>query len=435
MRYMSDLLELWEHYHEPVVGFDLNLTKEYQYNFVRKRRQEPRSCVHIYESNKIWHAKLSYFVGVDWISEGKAIYVAPKLNNDSQETNVLQMLFAALANPDLSDHVDDLFEVKWDKEPIAIFQKQDLLTPLLAILFLRVVQGIVRKGLRKSYYTVDENLAAKIKGKVLVGQTLKQNLLKNKPIYSFCRYSEFGLNNVENRLLKKALTFVQRYLPSLSDFGAASYTQQLINYINPAFETVSSDIDVGDVKHGHFNAFYKDYEEGIHLAKLILRRFGYNISSIKQQAIVKSPPFWIDMSKLFELYVLGLLRASKQIIAYQVQGHYGQPDYLLPALRMIADAKYKQDYAQEFSRSHPYSREKMIADIRQVSGYARDKKLLAELNMEEEECQRQLVDCLIIYPSSSDDGQFSIDLDKKTAIPEFASFFKLPVRLPVLYGY
>jgi 5-methylcytosine-specific restriction enzyme subunit McrC len=432
---MSDLLELWEHYHQPIIDFDFKLTEEFHYHFIRKRKKERCSCVHIYENDNTWHAKLSYFVGVDWISKGKAVYVAPKLNEGSCETNVSEMLFAALANPDLSDHTEDLFEIKWDEEPIAIRQKQDLLTPLLVIQFLRVVQNIVRKGLKKSYYTVDENLYARIKGKVMMGRTIKQNLLRHKTLHTFCSYTEFGLNNVENRLLKKALTFVQRYLPALSNFKADIFTQQIFNYINPAFETVSSDIEVRQVKQDHFNAFYKEYGEGIHLAKLILRRFGYNISSVQEQAIVKTPPFWIDMSKLFELYVLGLLKASKQMVRYQVQGHYGQPDFLFPSLKLIADAKYKVDYATEFSRSNPYSRNKMIADIRQVSGYARDKKLLARLEIEDERFHLQVVDCLIIYPGDLNviaNVQCAIDLDNKTAIPEFVSFFKLPVKLPVL---
>lgn len=77
----------------------------------------------------------------------------------------------------------------------------------------------------------------------------------------------------------------------------------------------------------------------------------------------------------------------------------------------------------------------MIADIRQVSGYARDKKLLAKLEIEDYIFQRQVVDCLIIYPSDFNviaNVQCAIDLDKMTAIPEFVSFFKLPVKLPLL---
>lgn len=57
---------------------------------------------------------------------------------------------------------------------IEINQKQDLITPLLMIRYLQVLKSVVRKGLKKSYYRVEQNLSSKIKGKVLVSKTLKK---------------------------------------------------------------------------------------------------------------------------------------------------------------------------------------------------------------------------------------------------------------------
>ena len=67
-----------------------------------------------------------------------------------------------------------------------IDQEQDLLTPLLVVQFLRIVKEIVRKGLKKSYYKVAQNLYGKVKGKILVAQTIKQNVLKNKALNTVC---------------------------------------------------------------------------------------------------------------------------------------------------------------------------------------------------------------------------------------------------------
>src|SRR5690606_19625457 len=176
---------------------------------------------------------------------------------------------------------------------IPLDRKLDLLSPLLIIQFLTLVKEIVRKGLKRSYYKVEQNLYSKVKGKVLVSQTIKQNKVKNRNLHTYCAFDEFGIDGKENRLLKKALNFSQRYLGSFKEFSNKSFFTDTYNYIQPAFQDVSDDVDLNEVKHLKFNAFYKEYREALHFAKLILQRFGYNINAINSQAIIPTPPFWI----------------------------------------------------------------------------------------------------------------------------------------------
>jgi 5-methylcytosine-specific restriction enzyme subunit McrC len=382
-------------------------------------------CVEIKKENRKIHT--NYYIGIDWVNKEKTIYVEPKLNKDSQQTNYLAMLFSALKHPEIADYTNELYEIKWEQQQIEITQNQDLLTPLLVVQFLKVVQSIVRKGLKKSYYRVERNLYSRVKGKIMIAQTIKQNLLKNKPLNTYCTFDEFGINGLENRLLKKALIFVQRYLPTLKNLNAEEYTANAFNYINPAFESVSEEVSLHDVKHTKTNVFYKEYAEGIRLAKLILKRFGYNINTT-QEKIIKTPPFWIDMSKLFELYVLGLL---KDRFRNEVEYHYSiygnELDYLLDSTNekysMVIDAKYRTLYSNSFDNE----------DIRQISGYARLKSVYQKLNKDENE----VVDCLIIYP---DQEKGFINLkgvelkDKGREIDQFVQFYKLPVKLPVIKG-
>lgn len=371
----------------------------------------------------------NYYIGVDWIIEKeKAIYVEPKLNNNStQQTDYLKMLFSALKHQEVAKHTNDLFEIKWDKTPIEIEQHQDLLTPLLVVQYLRLVKEIVRKGLKKSYYKVESNLHSKVKGKVLVSQTIKQNLVKNKPLHTYCSYDEFGLNGLENRLLKKALVFIQRYLPNIKNLQSEKYTSEIFNYINPAFEFVSEEVNLHDIKHTKTNAFYKEYEEAIQLAKLILKRFGYNVSNTQEKTI-KTPPFWIDMSKLFELYVLGLLKDTYgNKVLYggnRAKLNYGLPDYLITkeGERCIADAKYKLIYNNE----NQYD----IDNVRQLSGYARDKKAFSTLGVKE----NVIIDCIIIYPLNEQNSNldFKINLEIFEEVGSFVNFKKIGVPIPVI---
>ena len=85
------------------------------------------------------------------------------------------------------------------------------------------------------YFKVERNLNARIKGKVLVAQTLKQNIIKSRPTKTICQYDEFGFNCTENRILKQTLVFVQKYLALFPDYS--KLVSPVINYCYPAFIT------------------------------------------------------------------------------------------------------------------------------------------------------------------------------------------------------
>jgi len=385
------------------------------------KHKKDATCVFLEPGNIL---NTSYYVGVDWLIEKEqAICVQPKLNKNADETDYLMMLFSALKHPEISNHTDDLFHIKWESDEIEIEQHQDLLTPLLVIQFLSIVKQIVRKGLKKSYYKVEQNLYSRVKGKVLVGQTIKQNLLKNKVLNTYCSYDEFGVNGFENRLLKKALLFVQRYLPTIKNINSKEYTTDIFNFIMPAFESVTDEVSLHDVRHTKSNAFFKEYTEAIKLAKLILQRFGYNITNTSKDKI-KTPPFWIDMSKLFELYVYSFLKAKyKSEIRFQFSGKGTYLDYLVTKKgeQQIIDAKYKPLYISGYD----------IADIRQLSGYARDETVLKELGYTDNAIRENtVVPCLIIYPDQATNS--NLWENKKAKIQGFTKFEKQAVSLPTL---
>ena len=385
-------------------------------------------CVQISMSRKL---QTQYYVGVDWlVDKVTAIYVEPKLNDSEKQTNYLKMLFLALKQFEATKYSEDLFEIKWDKTPIAIKQNQDLLTPLLVVIYLNLVKEIVRKVLKKSYYKVEHNLYSRVKGKVMVGKTIKENALKNKPLHTWCSYDEFGYNGLENRLLKKALVFIKRYLPTIKNLNVDEYTTEVFNYTNPAFEQISDEVNLHDILHTKNNAFYKEYSDAIRLAKMILQRFGYNIASASKETVA-TPPFWIDMSKLFEFYVLGQLNDAGKIAKYQYQGFYGQPDYLLRTEQLIVDAKYKTYYKEPYSKMvQQWKKDQLVADIRQLSGYGRDLKIRKFLDIRED-VHPPLV---IIYPNQEVPKKIEATalLSQGTSVSEFHKTYKLSIDLPVI---
>ena len=406
-----------------------------------KKKRTDGSCAAFKVAGQQITISTTYYVGADWIPkhEGKHwIYVASKLNTkfdgesgkDSRPTSeekdlvrvdVLKMLFQALEEPEVRDHTQELFEIKFDQPWIPLQKHQDLISPLIMIQFLNQVKDIVRKGLKKSYYKVERNLYAKVKGKVLVSKTIKRNLVKSKNLNTHCLYEEFGVDGLENRLFKKTLTFIRRYLATVKGLDPASYFEEAFCFIQPAFETVSEEVQLHDIKHIKFNSFYKDYEKAMELAKMILQRYSYNLNTIQDQEIILTPPYWIDMSKLFELYVLEKLKKSAfgKEIEYHPTTYGNELDYLLVAgdNSIVIDAKYKPSY--KFHVNHE--------DIRQVSGYSRLRKIREKAGVSSE----KMLDCVIIYP----DLESKIDeitglTDDDNEISQYEKVWKIGISLP-----
>lgn len=369
----------------------------------------------------------SYYVGADWLNAGSfAVYVQPKLRTESRQTDYYKMLLEGLSTPGIDHFFEDIFEIKPDLPSINLPYHQDILTPLLITRFLHVLKSLVRRGLKRSYYPVTENLAAKVKGKIVVSQHIKQNVLRLKPVNTVCTYNEFGFDGLENRLLKKALNVATRFIGRLNSRQYRSAFETLLSSIRPAFEAVADNVDPRVIKSVRVNAFYRDYKEALYFANLIFKRFGFNLSKLDtHENVIPVPPFWIDMSKLFELYVLAQLRKEPygHCIRFQPKGRYGAPDFVLTSSpEAIMDAKYKPSYDEKY----------LIDDIRQLSGYARDEKILRHFRLSEPP-DAGVVNCVIIYPTLAHVGNSGLAEGSLMSDPinQFTKFYKTSVQLPL----
>jgi 5-methylcytosine-specific restriction enzyme subunit McrC len=402
--------------------------KNQPYSKSIQRGENKTYCYNIFytesETNP-YRFETSYFVGVDWIVENELpIYVYPKLDKDNTEVNYVKMLFDVLKEPENYNHLDQLCEINFEKPTIAIEQKQDLLTPLLLIQYINILKKIVQKGLKKTYYTVTKNLNAKVKGKILINETIKKNHFNNKMLYSYCQYTEFGINSIENKVLKKALAFSIAAMQNIKGIDISSLNG-LVNYIKPAFVNVDSEVNIEELKSIKPNKLYKEYEQALKFARHILKRYGYNISTANS-TVINTPPFWIDMSKLFELYVFSKLKerfTHHKEVTYHKKFNYLEPDFIVNSnngvTKMVVDAKYKPQY-----KDGKISTE----DIRQISGYSRLTTVYEFLNFEED----KIIDCLVIYSNQSANRMdfkgenFNIEEEKG-----YNRFYKIGIELPV----
>lgn len=371
------------------------------------------------------YADTNYLVGVDWlVSERAAVYIEPKLNG-VQQVNFFEMLLQSLEAPENLGHLDGLFHVDYDQTWIEIPEQRDLLSPLLIVQFLKLVQKIVRKGLKKSYYRVTENLNSRVKGKILVGQQVKTNIVKNRLTKTVCNFQEYGVNTRENQFLKLVLEFVSSYLSQKSHFFSGAQNrglQDILHYCLPSFEQVEVLQHEHQKIHVHKNVFYKEYEEAVKIGTYILKRFSFNINKISQSQTT-TPPFWIDMSKLFELYVFGKLKKIFPLpdaVTYHDTFWGGKETDILireAPYKCVVDCKYKPRYKDESPE---------LADKRQLAGYTRLKSVYEKLGVPVNE----LVRGVIIYAHQGCPDEIKKEDLFETDMGEYVEFYKLGVSLP-----
>ncbi len=356
--------------------------------------------------------------------------------SNAQKIDYLKMLLDIYSSTIEPREIGNLVKIYWEDVPIKIQQTEDQLTPFLVIQFLGILKKIVKKGLKKSYYKVQENLISRVRGKILVGQHIKQNVFKNQLTKTHCEYQVFGEDSLENRFLKKVFRFCVSYVENNNSFfeNTKAQVQNMINFCRPAFEHIKEDIPDNQLRNIKNNPFFNEYKEAIQIGNFILRQFSYNIAATSEKEI-ETPPFWIDMPRLFELYLYQkLLDANpndKSKIQYQF-GTYG--NYLDILIKngensIVIDAKYKLHYKDGAVHQ----------DIRQVSGYARLKRVRKECGLQETDDNH--IDCLIVYPVLDDVNcitNFSLeDITKamkseKAEIKAYHKVYKLGIKLPVL---
>lgn len=397
---------------------------QYHYNFPYN---DEMACFNL--DNHKNTISTNYFIGVDWLVENKvAIYIEPKINYNTQ-VDYLRLLFDSLEEPENYHHLKGLFWVDFNKPWITINQSDDKLSPFLLVQFLNLAKKIVRKGLRKCYYRKVDNFVNRVKGKVLVSQQIKQNILKNRVTHTICEYEEFGTDYFENRFLRYVLEFVEKIVHNSPLFFTREQKQQIkeiIQFCKPAFHSVTSLSIVPKIMpKPKQNPFYNEYEQALQIGQYILKRYSFNIDKLSESIRI-TPVFWIDMSKLFELYVFKKLREAypfKGEVIYHKKFHYLEPDFILNSVsgeQIIVDAKYKLYYDENIK----------VDDIRQLSGYSRLKKIQEEFGYNSNETYK-IIDCLIIYPDQKY-GASLIDLNNKISEDAYVSFFRLSLKLPVI---
>lgn len=375
----------------------------------------------------------AYYIGANWLIPGSvSVVITPKV----EHVDFIKMFLAALSVDSKAegDYFSQCYGIDLDQPAIEVPSTMNMLSPLMIFHYISLLEKLTKHGLKKGYVIRDENLRLKVKGRILVSRNLKINVMQQKNDFTLCRYQEYTADIPENRLLKKALLFslavLRRYAKS-NDLNDAIYR---ISNLLPSFNGVSDAIEVHEIKSIAVNKLFKGYSSAMTVAKRILRQYDYSLENASNSTSTMSPPFWIDMPRLFEMYVYDMLnKAYPGQIEFQVKGYGGtKVDFIKKDERLVLDAKYKPRYKNSGE---------LIADIREISGYARDFRIMKAIGIQKEERNRYMPNCVIVYPDESNSIDLTVPVldqclgNERREFKHFASFYKIGIPLPMIDGF
>lgn len=357
----------------------------------------------------------SYFIGAFWINDNenekekytKSIIIKPKIEN----IDFMKMFSKCFEYSTIIKDFNEIYNIDFDEKPIN--HKDNKLIPdldiLIAFHFLRMLEVELHNGLKKNFIRREENLQSKIKGKIQFSKHINKNIIRGREDKIYCSYLDYDINCLENRILKRALKICASKISEIKN--------SLYFYCISFFNEVSDELSYSELNHIKINPLYKRYKLLIELAIKIIKLKRYKDSCNENEA----PPFWIDMSLLFEKYVYALMleNIKGSEIIYQKSYYHNKfkPDFIIKGKKYnyIADTKYKMQY-----QNNKINKD----DFRQLSGYSRVSKIVNEFKKTE----KYIPKCLIIFPNNEADSKISFK--DKYKIKGLVRFYKLGIKLP-----
>ncbi|WP_316793734.1 5-methylcytosine restriction system specificity protein McrC [Pedobacter frigoris] len=394
------------------------------FNLKCEKIDKDLNCIEIKKVGDDLLLNTSYLIGMDYLENHIPFVVEPKFEDDAKDfsVNFYDMLFNSLPFVKGTEDISDLYFVDFSKPTIEINQKDDFLTPILIIQFVTYLEKICHAGLQKGYYWVEENLDNKIKGKILIKETIKNNHLKSKYIKTHCKYQNFGFNTAENKFLKYIFQFCLNYLNQFKKLGLIKNLESKLGFIRGSLHNVELKTNIREPIAVKKNPLFPLYENALKLANLIVKRSSFNITNTTKNT-VSTFPYWINMSKLFEIHVLKLLRSNfREGIYFQKKYADRIPDIIINTkdIKAVVDVKYKA-YAE---------RSVDIEDVRQVAAYARMKPIFKDLGLQANE----ILDAIIVYPKANS-NKTKLDqstLHTKQELNNYFNIYALDVAIPII---
>lgn len=180
-------------------------------------------------------------------------------------------------------------------------------------MYIQEVRQLVKRGIKSSYVGQEDNLMV-YKGKLIVKEHIKHNLIHKERFY--LGFDEYQVNRAENKLIKSTLLKLQKLTTSAEN---SKEIRQLLT----AFELVESSTNYDkDFSKIVTDRSTKEYEMLIKWSKVFLKNKSFTTFSGTESARALMFP----MEKVFEAYVAKFMKKVFSRIGWEVsaqdKGHY-----------------------------------------------------------------------------------------------------------------
>ncbi len=230
------------------------------------------------------------YVGMISMKDGTTIEILPKIcskinDEDGSEAKklIVKMLKTLRKSPFKNIQTSNVNIAKMD-----IFE-------IFIRMFIEEIFTIVKRGLKCTYDTVEEN-SNRFKGKILFSKQIKFNFAHKER--SYVEYDEFNTNRPENRLIKSTLALLYRQTKSSKN---KTDIKTLLNAFSEVPESVNYDTDFSKCISDRNT---KDYSRAMIWCRIFLK--GKSFTSFAGSEVAYALLF--PMETLFESYIACLIK-------------------------------------------------------------------------------------------------------------------------------
>ena len=231
------------------------------------------------------------YVGIITMNDGTTIEILPKIysNTDSDDSGIRTKKILIKMLKTLHDSPYKTFQTSnVNIEKMNIFE-------IFIKMFIDEVYFIVKRGLKCSYETIEENVNF-FKGKIKFSQHIKYNLAHKERNY--VEYGTFSTKRPENRLLKATLQYLYKH-------SSSSKNRNDIKVLLNSFGEVEASIDYkSDFSKYIPDRNMMDYTKAMMWSKVFL--YGKSFTSFAGSDVAIALLF--PMETLFESYITSLVK-------------------------------------------------------------------------------------------------------------------------------
>ncbi len=221
------------------------------------------------------------YVGLIQMKNGFQVQILPKISFSNMEETKKTFICMIKSLRDFSSKAFSDADLKLERMN---------LYEVFINMYIQEVRALVKKGLRFSYLSMEDNLNY-FKGKLIVGEHIKRNSVHKERFY--LEYNEFSVDRPENRLLKSTLLKLQEVSNNISNIKE-------IRKILSFFEMVERSQNYNkDFSKVIIDRNTRDYEKLMIWSKIFL--MDRSFTTLSGSNIARSLLF--PMEKLFESYV------------------------------------------------------------------------------------------------------------------------------------